>query len=70
MSINDLLLWMSMREQGSWTQFRDAVERFHIDLPPFWETVPRQLALSWHWIRYHSFWICDKSFVKLVIKSR
>jgi transposase len=40
------------------------------DLPPFWETVPRQLALSWHWIRYHSFWICDKSFVKLVIKSR
>ncbi|MBK9622563.1 MAG: hypothetical protein IPO31_25560 [Candidatus Obscuribacter sp.] len=31
MSINDLLLWMSMREQGSWTQFRDAVERFHVD---------------------------------------
>lgn len=31
MSINDLLLWMSMRGQGTWTQFRDAVERFHID---------------------------------------
>lgn len=30
MSANDLLLWMSARGQGSWSQFRAAVEELHI----------------------------------------
>jgi hypothetical protein len=30
MSANDLLLWMSARRQGSWQQFRTAVEELHV----------------------------------------
>lgn len=30
MSANDLLLWMSARRQGSWRQFRTAVEELHM----------------------------------------
>lgn len=31
MSVNDLLLWMSARCEGSWQQFRSAVETFHVE---------------------------------------
>src|SRR5258708_33608088 len=31
MSANALLLWMSARRQGSWQQFRTAVEELHLD---------------------------------------
>ena len=31
MSANDLLIWMSARTEGSWPQFRSAVEGFHIE---------------------------------------
>ncbi len=31
MSANDLLIWMSARMEGSWPQFRSAVERLHIE---------------------------------------
>ena len=30
MTANELLLWMSARGQGSWSQFRAAVEELHI----------------------------------------
>ena len=30
MSANSLLLWMSARRQGSWPQFRAAVEQLHL----------------------------------------
>jgi len=30
MSINDLLIWMSAHERGSWSRFRSAVEQFHV----------------------------------------
>ena len=31
MSANDLLLWMSARREGSWQQFRGAVEALHFE---------------------------------------
>ena len=31
MSANDLLIWMSARKEGSWPQFRSAVERLHVE---------------------------------------
>lgn len=31
MSVNDLLIWMSAREMGSWSVFRSAVEQFHVE---------------------------------------
>jgi len=31
MSVNDLLIWLSVRERGSWSQFRSAVEQFHVE---------------------------------------
>ncbi len=31
MSLNDLLTWMSARGRGSWSQFRAAVEEFHVE---------------------------------------
>jgi hypothetical protein len=31
MSLNDLLIWMSARERGSWSVFRSAVEQFHVE---------------------------------------
>ena len=31
MSANDLLIWMSARVEGSWPQFRSAVEGLHVD---------------------------------------
>lgn len=31
MSGSDLLIWMSARERGSWSQFRSAVEQFHVE---------------------------------------
>ena len=31
MSLNDLLLWLSAKGEGSWAQFRAAVERLHVD---------------------------------------
>src|SRR5258708_36886794 len=30
MRANELLLWMSARREGSWQQFRAAVEQFHL----------------------------------------
>lgn len=33
MSGNDLLLWMSARREGSWQQFRAAVEELHVSAP-------------------------------------
>ena len=32
MSANELLLWMSARVEGSWSQFRSAVERLHAEV--------------------------------------
>jgi len=32
MSANDLLIWMSARERGSWSQFRSAVEQFRVEM--------------------------------------
>jgi hypothetical protein len=32
MSANELLLWISARKQGSWRQFKSAVEELHLDL--------------------------------------
>lgn len=31
MSLDDLLIWMSARGRGSWSQFRAAVEEFHVE---------------------------------------
>ncbi len=31
MSVNNLLIWMSARGEGSWQQFRAAVEEFHVE---------------------------------------
>jgi hypothetical protein len=31
LSLNDLLTWMSARGRGSWSQFRAAVEEFHLE---------------------------------------
>lgn len=50
MSANDLLLWMSARRQGSWQQFRTAVEELHMadsngDLPDGSEEGTDQYAL-------------------------
>ncbi len=33
MNLNHLLIWMSARGEGSWQQFRSAVEQFHGDSP-------------------------------------
>ncbi len=33
MSLNNLLIWMSARGRGSWTQFRSAVEQLHVESP-------------------------------------
>lgn len=31
MSVNNLLIWISARNRGSWSQFRSAVEQFHVE---------------------------------------
>src|SRR6266498_1815671 len=41
MTANELLLWMSARGQGSWSQFRAVVEELHIA-----ETEDRQSAVD------------------------
>jgi hypothetical protein len=50
MSANALLLWMSARRQGSWQQFRTAVEELHVgesnDLGGEDDDTPDQFALS------------------------
>lgn len=33
MSLNNLLIWMSARGRGSWTQFRSAVEQLYVEPP-------------------------------------
>ena len=49
MSANALLLWMSARRQGSWQQFRTAVEELHLgesnDLVGGGDDAPDQFAL-------------------------
>jgi hypothetical protein len=49
MSANSLLLWMSARRQGSWAQFRAAVEELHIadcdDVEGEGDDAPDQFAL-------------------------
>ena len=50
MSANALLIWMSARRQGSWQQFRTAVEELHVgdsnDLGGEDDNAPDQFALS------------------------
>ena len=49
MSANALLLWMSARREGSWQQFRTAVEELHLgesnDLEGEGDDAPDQFAL-------------------------
>jgi hypothetical protein len=53
MSANALLFWMSARRQGSWQQFRTAVEELHVDesndLEGEAEDAPDQFALKLYW---------------------
>src|SRR5262245_47078972 len=50
MSANAILFWMSSRRQGSWQQFRTAVEELHVgesnDLGGEDDDTPDQFALS------------------------